>query len=302
MTDAVSPSVENASPGAEPVWVPDKVNQRPVNFTDETYLEHLKGAMARGLPMIEGPSPVVRRETLVICGNGPSLARSTGELKRLAKAGHKIVACNNAYEFLKRRGVPVWAQAAMDASPNTARYFEHRDPIGYILCSLCHPDVFDAVKGRQVLLWHTQHSDECDRAAFEAFPGQPIYVIAGGCTIALRMIHVGYTMGFRAFRLFGVDSCFEGDRQYAAPRHVYEGVIKTRIGGPGGKEFQTSPQMQEQVLSFQQLIKRAVQVDERTMLIEWPLPNALVAVHGEGLLVELLRVAWAKEKELADVG
>lgn len=301
MSDTVSPPVEETLLGAEPVWRKDEVNQRPVNFTDATYIEHLKSAMARGLPMIEGPSPVVRRETLVICGNGPSLARSTGELKRLARAGHKIVACNNAYEFLKRRGVPVWAQAAMDASPNTATYFQHRDPIGYILCSLCHPSVFDAVQGRQVLLWHTQHNDECDKAAFEAFPDAPLYLIAGGCTIALRMIHVGYTMGFRGFRLFGVDSCFDGARQYAAPRHTYEGVIKTRIGEQG-PEFLTSPQMQEQVLSFQQLVKHGVLLDERTSLITAPLPNAVVSVHGEGLLVELLKVAWAKQKEMLDAG
>lgn len=278
--------MEETSPGAEPVWVREEVNKRPVNWTDDQYIEHMRSALARGLNEIVGPAPP-RPESLLICGNGPSLAMSVARLKRLARRGHKVVACNNAYEFLKKAKVPVWAQACMDASSKTADILKHRDPIGYLLCSLCPPAAFDAVKGRSVLLWHSWAGDEMNERISREFPERPVYQIGGGCTITLRLPYVGFTMGFRDFQLYGVDSCFYGEKQYAAPHRKYEAVIKTRVGGPDGKEFTTSPQMLEQALSFQ------------AMMGDWDKcfkGQATLSVHGEGILVEIMRQAMLKER------
>lgn len=286
MTELVSPPVEEALPGAAPVWTKQEVNRIPINFTDEQYIDHMRHALSKGFLALDDMAPP-RPESLLICGNGPSLAMSVTRLKKLVKRGHKVVACNNAYEFLKGR-VPVWAQAAMDARPETAKTLGHGDDIAYLICSLCHPLTIDVVAGKRVLLWHTYHSEELADRALREFPGVPLQMMGGGCTITLRMINVGYAMGFRDFQLYGVDSCFYNNRQYAAPHNAYGSLIKSRVGGPDGREFVTSPQMLEQVLSFQAVVR------------DWPFKNARLSVHGEGMLVEVMREA--KRRERLNVG
>lgn len=283
-----TPSADEMPPGA--LRVPLEADKIPVNFTEDQYLANVTSALKRKLPVIATFAPPHDRR-LLICGNGPSLAMSANRLRKLARKGHKVVACNNSYAFLKRAGVPVWAQAVMDASENTIKYVSHRDELLYLVCSLCDPRLFDTLEGRDILLWHvTHHDDAVTQRALDMATElkQPAYFFGGGSTIALRMPWIGYALGFRKFELYGVDSSFMGARQYAAPAHVYGNVIKVFCGD---REFLTSPQMADQAASFMTILKSFHRL----------FPGTTLDVHGQGLIPEIVRqMALHERRENAD--
>lgn len=276
-----TPPAEYTPPGA--LRVPLEVDQVPVNFTDEEFLENVRSALARNLPTVATFAPA-HDKRMLICGNGPSLAMNVGRLRKLARKGHKVVACNNAYEFLKRAKVPVWAQAVMDACEDTIKYVAHRDKILYLACGLCRPELFETLRGRDILLWYcTHHNEETMQAALKLAEGRNAFFFGGGSTVTLRMPWVGYAMGFRKFELYGVDSCFHGARQYAAPGQVYRNIIKVFCGD---KEFTTSPQMADQAASFLTIMKSFNRL----------FPGATLDVHGQGLIPEIVRQAALSQR------
>lgn len=247
------------------------------NFDPADMLANIDYARSLGLPEIWCAAKEARKERLLIVGNGPSVQLMLGRLKRLAhRKSTRILAVNGAHHWLRSKGIKPWAHLMMDASAIMARHVpDASGTTTYLLASQCHPDVFEAVKGRDVWLWHAfQGLGEYDHLRRNEYNGM---LVCGGCTAALRAINLGFLMGFRNFEMYGVDSCFWGDDHHANEYgEAGAATLKMRVGD---RVFDTAGDMAKQAQDFQSLIDR------------WGtlFPGAKISVHGDGVIVEMMR-------------
>lgn len=176
---------------------------RPV-VADADMLENVRSALARDLPPVK---PCRRHDTVMsIAGGGPSLEDTWRDLTGL------IVAANASLGFLLEKGVTPWACGLLDPRPHIADLVEPHPEVFFFVASVCHPTVFDKLKGCKVGIWHPSGLPGLERA----LPAGT-NMISGGCTMGLRWLNIGYFMGFRAFEAHGLDSSYRGDRTHAYP-------------------------------------------------------------------------------------
>lgn len=166
--------------------------------SDDVLSEHIHSALGRGLPLVAQCRP--HKHTLSIIGGGPSIEDTYRDA-----AGY-IAAVNKAHDWLIERGVIPNACGLVDPLPGLADQITPRKDVTYFVASMCHPRVFDKLRGYHVKLWH---SSPC-----------PVDVgddlrISGGTTMALRWFNLGYICGFRTFHLHGMDSSVRGARHHA---------------------------------------------------------------------------------------
>jgi len=176
----------------------------------EGALEHVRSALGRGLPEITGnyALPVSGDPSfyqdglpiLTVAGGGPSLAETMGAMKGV------IGAVNGSAKFLVENGIIPHLVAVCDPMERLADALPIRDDIEYFIASRCHPRVFDRLEGRNVKLWHCMSHD--DPRELLKKRGAPWGYVQGGSTIGMRLIALGYGLGFRAFHCHGMDSSF----------------------------------------------------------------------------------------------
>src|SRR5262249_8099191 len=113
---------------------------------------HVRKSLARGYPSLEISKPTEpRKEPIALVCSGPSLAQTWEEIKGF----YKILTCSGAHNFLIERGiVPTW-HAETDPRAHKACFVKpSHAAVEYLIASNCHPDLFDALEGRTVRLWH----------------------------------------------------------------------------------------------------------------------------------------------------
>jgi hypothetical protein len=96
--------------------------------------------------------------------------------------------------------------------------------------------------------------------------------IGGGTTSGLRAINVGYVLGYRKFRLYGLDSCLADDKSTKRFTGEKAGAIIDVI--VGGRTFWCNHAMAQQAQDFQQLYK--------------VMPDMTVESFGDGLITAIL--------------
>lgn len=185
---------------------------------------NMASCLARGLPPL-APEPE-KHGPIAIVGTGPSLRDCLDDLMTWPGP---IWACNGALNWLADRGVLASAFLGVDAKRMPMLgYVDRRYPVRYYLGSTVHPDVFDAVAGLPVSVWHVVHDEEVS-------PPSGSVVIPGGPTVLTRAPLLAHMMGWRDIHLFGCDGSFDKGI------HVYdsglpEDTIRVRIGD---REFLT---------------------------------------------------------------
>jgi hypothetical protein len=182
----------------------------------ERMLANMRSATKRGLP----PVTLCRAHglTLSVAGGGPSLADTYQDLDGW------VCAVNGSLRWLLQAGVNPslsYACGIMDAGEHIADMIEPDPKVRYYVASICDPSVFDKLKGFDVRLWHvspdsTEAPDGVEEILNEAYPSG-WFTIGGGCTMGLRWIDLGYVLGFRRFKLHGMDSSFRSGRSHAYP-------------------------------------------------------------------------------------
>jgi hypothetical protein len=232
--------------------------------------------MSLGLPVISKPLPA-RKERLLIVGNGPSTELMLGRLKRASqRRKNRILAVNGAHSFLLDHGIKPWGHLMMDAHPVMASHVPEKDHnVTYLVASMVHPDTLEALEGRKVYLWHA-FQDLGEQAHLKK-RGWDHMLVCGGCTATLRGINLGYLMGFRDFEMYGVDSCYWGDRHHAnGLGNEGNKSVKMRVGD---RVFETTGDMAKQAQDFESLVNR------------WGalFPGAKISVHGDGVIVEMMK-------------
>lgn len=183
----------------------------------ERMLANMRASIARGLPVV---TPCrAHGLTLSVAGGGPSLADTWPELTGA------IGCVNGSLKYLIEPERIIsgasYLCAILDAGEHIADMIVADQKVRYYVASVCDPLVFDKLKDCDVRLWHITpqsmvDSDGATALLDEAYP-DGWHAIGGGCTMGLRWINLGYFLGFRSFKLHGLDSSFRDGATHAYP-------------------------------------------------------------------------------------
>jgi len=249
-----------------------------VAIDGEERVARMRENMRRSLPRFEPKPP--REGTLAVCGYGPSLADTWKEIKT-----QFICTTSGAHDFLVERGLnPLW-HVEFDPRPHKATFLRKpRKQTTYCISSVCHPDVFAALSGRDVVLWHAGAGDmlaDCD--IVNEFEKDGI-VFRGGSTAGLRAVAIGHALGFRKFALFGLDCSYSETATWAGP-HASKEHDRFRVEC-NGKEFWTSDAMLNAA-------------EELFTFLLTGMPGSTFVVHGDNLFAERVRMLAERGMETA---
>lgn len=235
-----------------PRYLPVSIRVR-VNDTVDNLKRNILHAMSLGLPEFE-PDQSGEGKTLLIAATGPSLSRT---LPDLVENIGPLMCVNGAQNWLMDRGItPDWC-VLVDSTPEFTRIVRPERVVKYLLASQCAPELFDHLSLCDVTLWHAGAKDE--ELGFKLTDiidkdGARKWIIGGGGTAALRCLNLGYLMGYRRFRIYGLDSSFDPDgRHHCNDDPVPRSEVDVEYGG---REFKTVLPLMHQASTFEQLYMR----------------------------------------------
>lgn len=184
----------------------------------EVTRRQVSSALARGLPDVA----IGRTKTgaLHIYANGPS-ARS-------APLQWPCMALNGAMGLFRGEGPTYWA--ASDSQALVAR-FVRRAPLNpeFLVASRCHPDLFDALAGDDVTLWHVQDCAADLLVGKDQMPDAP--------SITLQAAFLAFYMGWREVVFHGWDGCYIDGKHHAVDQDHGHAVQHATVGG---RQFMTT--------------------------------------------------------------
>lgn len=142
-----------------------------------------------------------RLGTLNIVASGPSaLQADFGQIgPHIAHAAQPVLAVNGALKLLMERGVAPHWWACCDPQALVADFIPDDPPMStsYLVSAKCHRDVFRKLKGRDVRLWHIGAAPEGSR------------FVKTACSVTLTAMSLMRHIGWRKFRVWGWDCCFD---------------------------------------------------------------------------------------------
>ena len=188
----------------------------------------------------------VRDDTLSIVGYGPSLQDTWKEVT------HPCITTSGAHDFMIERGFIPDYHAQCDGRDHQVEFLNnpHKD-IEYLMATVCHHSIWDRLEGYKVFIWHNCHGEHVIDWIGKNDPNG--LLVAGGSNIGLTSIHLGGIMGFRKFKLFGMDCNYRDFKRHAGkhPDPVPQDIIRRWAT----KKWFTSPQMSNAVDEFMNLAK-----------------------------------------------
>lgn len=246
----------------------DLLNQIPCTPTvsDDDLLANVRAALERGLPVVK--SYPAHDHILSVAAGGPSLEDTWQDLKGV------VVAVNGSLKFLMDRGVKPWGVAVMDPGKQMKDIVPRVEGVKYFIASVCDPSLFDHLEGLDVGLWHPGGCPGIDEILTER--RKTWTIIAGGSTMGVRWLNLGYTLGFRNFEFHGLDSCYRDDglRTHAYTDHT-DGDDHLIIDG-----YHTKLAFVRQVSDFFSVIDVFSEKDVEPITLE---------LHGDGWLQDRWR-------------
>jgi hypothetical protein len=187
---------------------------------------------------------------VAIIGGSPSIKH---KLDKLRAFDGMILAANGTHDYLVDNGIKPDLFFQLDARKCNQFVQKRLDDCIYILASQCHGSVIDRIKPD--MLVHVE---------MEGFPYKRVNQIAKnkGCsqftyvsgkgTVGITSIALAYTLGFREFHLYGMDSSFEETHHaYEQKQNDSDKIIDYAING---RLYKTTPELCNQMWSFQQLV------------------------------------------------
>lgn len=264
-----------------------------VNVTHEQILDNVRSSVLRPLPWFSGFGP--HKGRAVIVGGAPSLKDCFVDIRAQKRTGAKVIALNNAWRALVDQGVTPDILVLLDARRENVEFI--RDlPVGVkcFVASQCHPDVFDALAGHEVVVWHNgfgtnEGLKEILAPWWEEGPNQrPCVLVPGGGTVGLRALWLCAFSGYRTIHLYGCDSSYADDGKhhaYAQSLNDGERIIEVAMVS-GGKErrYRCAPWMARQVEEF------------RESWADLKREGVTIHVHGAGLLPDVARALRDEER------
>ena len=252
-----------------------------LNVSLDALFDNVKTNIRRGLPQIH-PHEVNHETALLVC-SGASLADTENELVEAYWNGGKIMAVNGAYKWCLEHNLKPSAVSILDARPHNARFLERAAPrCKYMLASQCHPMLFDMCKDRETYIWHACSGGDEEYDLLKEYYFKRVFPVEGGTTVGIRTIFMLRMLGFTKIEIFGLDSCWLGDRHHAFEQPENDDKRHMVWLSPDGRDdkaekFWCANWHMKQAQDFQELIKKRGDMFE-------------LRVHGDGLIAAILRI------------
>lgn len=232
-------------------------------YTDDQIKQNLDYTLKLSHPVM---TPNSRSGVVSICGGGKSISKTIPELKG------DIWACNGTYNWLIEQGIEPDYAFFWDSGLELPKYIDKiSDKTTFLVASICNPEVFKKLEGRNILMWHPAWGKVTNDALIEHNRNE--VMIGGGSACMTRSPFLAYAMGYREIHLHGADSSAESEET-----HIGMGTPPSDMTDIycAGRWFRTPKWL-------------AAQADEFTWMVE-QLPEADIKVHGEGLLPHIARM------------
>lgn len=227
--------------------------------------------------------PRLRAASVAICGFGPSLI----DTYQHVQACSAVMTTSGAHDLLIDNGIIPNYHVECDPREHKVEFLRHpRKETVYLVNSICHPSMFDALKGYNVVMWHGATDDDSEnqqKLVGELDPGGRL--LNGGTNVGMRALMVARELGFSHFECHGMD-CSIKDGLLWAGLHFgkLQGIVTVEVEG---RKFQTTAQMMQSTDDF---------FNSMSML-----PGCKFIVHGGGLLEERVNLYKRNpEKALSD--
>ena len=252
------------------------------NTSEEVVLEHVKSAIKRHIPQFKPHDE--QDKVIAIVGGGPSLKDTFDDLKEKHEAGMKVVSVNGTHDWLMDHGIRPSLHVQLDSRPFNARFVQNWHPdTKYMIASQSHPDVFDALEGADVTMFHLATNGRVRRVLHDYYMGYTVPV-GGGNTVMLRTIPMMAMLGFKTMEIFGFDSCCIDEEN-----HIYE-QTENDVGTSttvtvGDREFFCYGWMHSQAQQFITVIEK---MGDKFELV----------VHGDGLIAHILETSATRFEEI----
>jgi hypothetical protein len=249
------------------------------NTVEQDVLDHARHAISLDIPWIApdmaatlGRAP---SEHMVVVGGGPSLADTYRNLRRRQKQGHHIWAVNAVHDYLIERHIVPDCCALLDARIHTVDFVRKPHPdVTYFVGSQVHPDVFKALEGYRVVLWHAAGVEKLLQE--EVGESRMWVTVGGGSSVGVKSPILGNLLGYRKFALYGMDSSYRDGENHAYRQEVNDGerLVEVTVAG---RKFLCARWMAAQGEDFKTLY-RALEAK-----------GCEVTAHGDGLIPHIYR-------------
>lgn len=239
----------------------------PLNTTAEDMCAQAEANLKRELPVFR---PIESHHgQAVIVGGGPSLKENLPKLRFLISRGAQVFAVNGAHDWLIERGIVPNFHVLVDAKQGNVTFVQkpHKD-VCYLIAAQCHPDVFDALEGQNVVQWVAYITGI--EPILEAC-GKPMVAVGGGGTVGLKTLAMAHLWGFRKVALFGFDSSYRGNDNHAYPQPMNDAETILDVTCYGRK-FRCAPWMIQQGQGF----------EEQAAMLK--AQGCSIKVYGDGLI------------------
>ena len=232
-------------------------------------------ACQRNLPRIEVKPPHER--PFVLCAFGPSLA---SHWQQAVSLGGDVFTCSGSHDFLLERGFTPKGHCECDPRIHKTKFLSKPSAdTTYYIASCCHPSMLDQLQGYGVKLWHLHGVNAYEEIIRKYDKGG--FMVAGGSTIGLRTLSIGWVLGYRHFHVFGMDCSFEeGDIRHAGEHYGKppKQILDVRCGG---KWYRTSAALIYAARNFINTLNALHEAHSGKFTFDF---------YGDGLLTQMLRV------------
>lgn len=267
--------VEHHNPGCDqPLIVP--VHVMP-NTPEEVGDAQIRANARLDRPWLE--SQPVKRVPVVICGGGPSLADTVGEVCDLLDQGAALIGLNGASQWLSDRGIYPDYQIILDAKAETATLVDTRAD-ERLYASQVHP----ATAKHATTLFHLANVGIEDLFPPERVAEGGYALVGGGVSVGITSLCVAYTLGFRDLRCFGFDSSDRDGETHAYAQPMNALIPKIRVDW-AGKTYTAAMPMKVQADAF---MRYAAELQAE---------GCKIRVYGSGLLPAMWNKAPMTERE-----
>lgn len=217
---------------------------------DDGLVSNVTACLARGLPELARLPP--SGQALVVIANGPSAWGAEFD-------GKPTLAVNGALRLFTDRNAAPDYWCACDPQAHLADFLKNPPKsTTYLVASKCHPSVFDALKDRNVIVWHLD-----DFATWDLVEDRE--PISSSVSVTICSFEVMERLGFRSFETWGWDASLGlNGEDHAVPQPHNGCNIEIDVGG---RTFQTTTSW---ALEAQ---------DGWNKLQDWP-----ITIHGNGMI------------------
>lgn len=179
--------------------------------TGETLVANVEHALTLDLPELRD-FEYPWEGALKIIANGPSA--------RQADLSGKTLAINGALKLFTDKGLAPTYWIACDPQALVADFLINAPAETiYLVASKCHPSVFEALRGRNVILWHVHDEPTNHLTACRAHVSRAV-------SVTICCFEVMARLGWRKFDTWGWDGCVMAGQEHAVPQTNLGGHIE----------------------------------------------------------------------------